>query len=883
MDKNRFSLLQLDPGEIYFEDFSVVFIPADTTQKTYDSKKQDGRLKMCSKSLVFEPKEYAKPLLKIPFKACTIIEQWKGNSKFIKSDNVLAVNAKEYVEMFESNVIAPYKSKGGANFLFILNYGNIFNCLPQISQLHRASTLPAVEQIDMIATIVHSRQARISFDKLWLDMYEKIVLETEADKVTPLVINPGRVLLSDSKLYFQPYNNVEPYPVIKVELKNIQQIVKRRFLLRHIGLEIYSSESCSNPHIYLSFYCQKKRDEIYNKILNMPKLKLNDIQQNVMTLQWQNGVISNYDYLCYINSLGDRTINDLTQYPVFPWIISNYSTNDLDLNDEDNYRDLSKPVGALNSSRLEKLLARYDEMPEPKFLYGSHYSTPGFVLFYLARLYPHYVLCLQSGCFDHPDRMFNSVAEVYKNCLTNMSDFKELIPEFYDTSQKGRFLINDKGINFGYRFDNRKVGDVELPTWARNSEHFIETLRNALESDIVSKNLHSWIDLIFGYAQKGEEAIKAHNLFYYMCYEGNVDLDAIVDLNQRHAIQVQIMEFGQIPKQVFKVPHPQRKIGSVILRQISAVKEEKTCEDSWIDATDLNLTVTYNTHKNIIGHIFISHDNNHIISVGHDSKLKVFSLSHKKQIRSSNIGNMPLSSCLRLPNANIIVVGSWDNQIILFDLDYGRVTDSILAHEDAVTCLCWGEKLNLLVSGSDDCTIKIWKGFTNNPSSVYSCLYKHIDHNSRITCVSFDSSNKYLAVGTYDGEICLWETKDFLLYKKHSLGCSINAIEFSPDGLKLAFGQKDKIFQIIDINSGLAVLTKALDEPAKSLKWKDFLLVIGCENGLLYIWNIIEVKILLEVKAHDGSLTAVDIAPDKSFICTGSADSTIKVWYPKNQ
>ena len=25
-------------------------------------------------------------------------------------------------------------------------------------------------------------------------------------------------------------------------------------------------------------------------------------------------------------------------------------------------------------------------MPEPKFLYGSHYSTPGYVLFYLARI-----------------------------------------------------------------------------------------------------------------------------------------------------------------------------------------------------------------------------------------------------------------------------------------------------------------------------------------------------------------------------------------------------------------------------------------------------------------------------------------------------------------
>lgn len=50
---------------------------------------------------------------------------------------------------------------------------------------------------------------------------------------------------------------------------------------------------------------------------------------------------------------------------------------------------------------------RYEDMTEDKFLYGSHYSTPGFVLFYLVRLYPHYMLCLNNGSFDKPDRMFN--------------------------------------------------------------------------------------------------------------------------------------------------------------------------------------------------------------------------------------------------------------------------------------------------------------------------------------------------------------------------------------------------------------------------------------------------------------------------------------------
>lgn len=59
-----------------------------------------------------------------------------------------------------------------------------------------------------IATIVHSRQSRDSFDPQWMDLYEKVVMETQADKVTPLVVNPGRVLLSTSRLYFQPYNKM---------------------------------------------------------------------------------------------------------------------------------------------------------------------------------------------------------------------------------------------------------------------------------------------------------------------------------------------------------------------------------------------------------------------------------------------------------------------------------------------------------------------------------------------------------------------------------------------------------------------------------------------------------------------------------------------------
>lgn len=69
------------------------------------------------------------------------------------------------------------------------------------------------------------------------------------------------------------------------------------------------------------------------------------------------------------------------------------------------------------------------------------------------------------------------------------------------------------------------MGDVKLPIWSKGSaDNFLAIMRKALESDYVSSNLHKWIDLIFGYKQRGQEAIKANNLFYHLTYEGMVDI-----------------------------------------------------------------------------------------------------------------------------------------------------------------------------------------------------------------------------------------------------------------------------------------------------------------------------------------------------------------------
>ena len=136
---------------------------------------------------------------------------------------------------------------------------------------------------------------------------------------------------------------------------------------------------------------------------------------------------------------------------------------------------------------------------------------------------------------------------------------KELIPEFF-CQPDGAFLHNKSGLPLGRREnDGEKLNDVLLPPWSNNDPSlFVRTMREALESEHVSKNLHKWIDLIFGFKQSGEEAKKANNLFYHLTYAENADMSSITDPVRKVAMEAQIANFGQTPPKLFQRAHPRR-------------------------------------------------------------------------------------------------------------------------------------------------------------------------------------------------------------------------------------------------------------------------------------------------------------------------------------
>jgi hypothetical protein len=79
---------------------------------------------------------------------------------------------------------------------------------------------------------------------------------------------------------------------------------------------------------------------------------------------WTKRAISNFDYLMYLNTIAGRTYNDLTQYPVFPWVLQDFTSSQINLGDKKSFRDLSKPIGAQDPVRQAKVQDRYVEFED---------------------------------------------------------------------------------------------------------------------------------------------------------------------------------------------------------------------------------------------------------------------------------------------------------------------------------------------------------------------------------------------------------------------------------------------------------------------------------------------------------------------------------------
>ncbi|XP_034518370.1 lysosomal-trafficking regulator isoform X5 [Ailuropoda melanoleuca] len=411
---------------------------------------------------------------------------------------------------------------------------------------------------------------------------ESIRVNRRCISVAPSRETAGELLLGKCGMYFVEDNASDTVESSSLQgelepasfswtYEEIKEVHKRWWQLRDNAVEIFLTNGRT---LLLAFDNTKVRDDVYHSILtnNLPNL-LEYGNISALTNLWYTGQITNFEYLTHLNKHAGRSFNDLMQYPVFPFILADYVSETLDLSDPSVYRNLSKPIAVQYKEKEDRYVDTYkyleeeyrkgaredDPMPPVQpYHYGSHYSNSGTVLHFLVRMPPFtkMFLAYQDQSFDIPDRTFHSTNTTWRlSSFESMTDVKELIPEFFYLPE---FLVNREGFDFGVRQNGERVNHVNLPPWARNDPRlFILIHRQALESDYVSQNICQWIDLVFGYKQKGKASVQAINVFHPATYFG-MDVSAVEDPVQRRALETMIKTYGQTPRQLFQSAHASR-------------------------------------------------------------------------------------------------------------------------------------------------------------------------------------------------------------------------------------------------------------------------------------------------------------------------------------
>ncbi|KAL3880046.1 hypothetical protein ACJMK2_032318, partial [Sinanodonta woodiana] len=709
----------------------------------------------------------------------------------------------------------------------------------------------------------------------------------------------------------------------KFNFNEIRAIFTRRYLHQNVAIEIFLSNRTAVMFALPDHATVKKVINALPRVGVGVKYGLGQARRmslasgkqlyklSSMTQKWQRREISNFDYIMYLNTIAGRTYNDLNQYPVFPWVIVNYDSDELDLSQPSNFRDLSKPVGALNPSRKEFFEERYKSWEHdqiPPFHYGTHYSTAAFTLNWLLRVEPFTTLFLnfQGGKFDHANRMFSSISQAWKNSQRDTSDVKELIPEFFFLPE---MLINHNRYKFGEQEDGQTVNDVELPPWAKTPEDFIRINRMALESEIVSCQLHHWIDLIFGYKQRGPEAVRATNVFYYLTYEGSVNLESMIDPVMKEAVENQIKSFGQTPTQLLTEPHPPRSSIMHLTPMMFTSVQDDVCMIMKFLSNSPVTHVAANTHPAVpnpsittitCNHNFAVNKWNHSYQQGSptsfssdnkdappnlplamDQLLVLNTGLHRRTLGDNFDQRLQVTHSSFVTTADnrfIFACGFWDKSFRLFSADTAKILQVIYGHFDVVTCLARSEcNMNqdcYIITGSKDCTVMVWmftarnqaiigdNGSTEHPTPKATLT----GHETEVTCVAVLAEMGLVISGSKEGPVLVHTLNGDLLRSldpPQEMHCKTpRIITMSREAFVLVKFDQGSLCNF-NINGRLLRHVKHKDNIQAIILSRDGqYIMMGGDGGVVEVWRSHDLTLLYTYPTCDSSIRALALSHD---------------------
>ena len=314
----------------------------------------------------------------------------------------------------------------------------------------------------------------------------------------------------------------------------------------------------------------------------------------------------------------------------------------------------------------------------------------------------------------------------------------------------------------------------------------------------------------------------------------------------------------------------------------SFFEPQSKIEDTYFNSTELELQknfiwqldTTVSGHTNTINSFSIK--NNILVSGSDDCTVCLWNIETGKQIYSF-FGSQEVQA-VTIYNRNIAGSG-FDRTITSWNLK-DKTLERIISkyrnpdsHDDVIYALISSNQEDLLISGSADCTIKVWNSITGN---LKFTLYGHAD---TVNTLAISSCDRFLISGSADRTIRIWDLttpfKDPHVINGHSH--EVTAVAISPDGKYFISAARDNYLKIwcmktIKViyafkNSIDNINSIAASEDSKTI-------AVGNINGTVQLWDLATKELIQSIEA----CSPVIFSKDSQYLITSDINNRILVW-----
>lgn len=193
------------------------------------------------------------------------------------------------------------------------------------------------------------------------------------------------------------------------------------------------------------------------------------------------------------------------------------------------------------------------------------------------------------------------------------------------------------------------------------------------------------------------------------------------------------------------------------------------------------------------------------------------------------------------PKGNILVSGSYDEAVFLWNVRSGRLMRSLPAHGDPVSGVDFVRDGTLIVSCASDGLIRVWDTATGQ------CLRTFFHEDTPpVVSVKFSPNGKYILTWMLDSSVRMWNYTDGRCVKTYQ-------------------GHKNEQYSIVGAFG-------TYNEAASAF------IASGSENGSILFWDVVSKHVLQTLNGHAGTVFGVDTHPTEKKVISCGQDQTIRIW-----